>query len=158
MKPFSFSLQAVRTLRQRQEQLALDGFGRAVQARQAAIDQQQLAERRLAAGQDQLTALQIDGATIEQMNQLRDHCRALEQQLTQSRAACAKAQSAANRAWDILQEARQALQLVDKLYSRQREEYDRELRREEQRQLDELSGLRWLATAVHTQPTIVAWN
>ncbi|MBI1176073.1 flagellar export protein FliJ [bacterium] len=158
MKPFHFSLQAVRTLRQRQEQQALEAFARTVQARQAAIDRQKLAERELSVGLDQLARTQTDGAPIYRLNQLRDHCRGLEQKLAVARKQCVKAQEAANAAWETLQEARQQLELVDKLYQRRSEEYERELRQEEQKQLDEMSSRRWIGAVGMTQPTALAWN
>lgn len=158
MRPFTFSLQAVRTMRQRQEQLALAAFGDAVRARQAAVDEQQRAERRLAAAFDQLTARQREGAPLYHLNQLRGHNQVLEQRLADCRAGCARAQDAANAAWDALQDIRQALELVDKLHLRQRDQYERELRAEEQKQLDEMSSRRWLLSAAATQPATLAWN
>jgi flagellar export protein FliJ len=148
----------VRTLRERQEQQAREAFGRCVQARQAAVDRQQLAERRLSTGLDQLAMLQCEGSSIVHLNQSRDHCRMLEQQLAVRRPASARAQEQANVAWESLQEARQQLELVDRLFHRRRDEYERELRAEEQKQLDEMSGRRWVAGAIAGGPTAFAWN
>jgi flagellar export protein FliJ len=158
MRPFAFSLQAVRTMRQRQEQLALAEFGDAVRARQAAVDQQQRAERQLAVAFDQLTARQSEGAPLYHLNQMRGHCQVLEQRLVSCRADCVKAQEVANAAWERLQDIRQALELVDKLYLRQRELYEHELRAEEQKQLDEMSSRRWLLSAASAQNMTLAWN
>jgi len=158
MRPFTFSLQAVRTMRLRQEQLALAAFGDAVRARQTAVEQQQRAERQLAVAFDQLTVMQSEGAPLYHLNQLRGHGQVLEQRLAGCRADCVKAQETANEAWENLQDIRQALELVDKLYLRQRELYERELRDEEQKQLDEMSSRRWLLSAAAAQPTTLAWN
>lgn len=158
MKPFHFSLDAVRTLRQRQERQALEAFGTAVRDRQAAIDQQQQAERRLAVALDQLTALQSEGAPVYELNQLRNLGQGLEAALVDRRQDCARAQDAANAAWDRLQDVRRELELVEKLYLRQREQHERELRAEEQKFLDEISGRRWVAGALQTRPTALAWN
>lgn len=158
MKPFSFSLQAVRTLRQRQEQQAVAAFAQAVRARQAALDQQSLAERQLSAALDQMRALQQAGAAVFHLKQTRAHCQTLECQLGVCRAALAQAQETANRVWDDLQEARRQLELVDKLYAHRREDYERELRTEEQKLLDEMSGRRWLLGNVTTPPAALAWN
>lgn len=158
MRPFTFSLQAVRTMRQRQEQLALEAFGEAVRARQAAVDRQQLAERQLAVAFDQLSIMQGEGAPLYQLNQVRGHCQVLEQRLLGCRNDCESAQVAANDAWEQLQDIRQALELVDKLYLRQREHYERELRAEEQKQLDEMSSRRWLLSTAAAPPTALAWN
>lgn len=158
MKPFTFSLQAVRTMRQRQEQQALEAFGTAVRARQAAVDGQQLAERQLAVAFDQLTLMQSEGAPLYHLNRLRGHCAALEQRLAGCQAECAAAQERANEAWERLQDARQALELVDKLYLRQRDQHERLLRDEEQKQLDEMSTRRWLLNTGAEQVAAVAWN
>jgi flagellar export protein FliJ len=145
MKPFHFSLQAVRTLRQREEQFALELFGRAVQARQRALEFQQAAERQLAAARQQLREMMGEGggrkpAPVFQINQARGHCQGLEQRVAACKVETARAQEAANEAWDRLQDARRQLELVDKLYLRRREEHDRQLRAEEQKLLDEMAG------------------
>jgi phosphoglycolate phosphatase-like HAD superfamily hydrolase len=57
-----------------------------------------------------------------------------------------------------LQEARRQLELVDKLYLHRREDYERELRTEEQKLLDEMSGRRWLLGNFTAAPTALAWN
>ena len=158
MKPFIFSLQAVRTLRQRQEQAALEAFGAAVRARQAAVDRRQQAERQLAATHEQLTLLQTEGAAIHHLNQVRGHCAALEQRLTAHHADCARAQTEANAAWEKLQDARQALELVDKLHARRRDQHERQLREEEQKQLDEMSARRWSVNLAGGQSAGFAWN
>ncbi len=158
MKPFTFSLQAVRTMRERQEQLALEAFGTAVRARQAAVDRRTLAERQLALGFEQLTVRQLEGAPLFRLNQMRGHCQGLERSLADARVECVKAQEAANEAWEKLQDVRQSLELVDKLYLRQREYFERELRAEEQKQLDEMSSRRWLLSAAAASSTVTAWN
>jgi flagellar export protein FliJ len=158
MKPFCFSLQAVQTLRQRQEQRALEAFGRAVQARQAALDRRQLAERQLSAALDQLAQLQSQGSAVVHLNHVRDHCRVLEQHLAGCRGALLKAQQSANEAWETLQDARRQLELVEKLYHRRRDEYERRRRDEEQKLLDEMSGQRRLAGLVTAAPSTHSWN
>jgi len=158
MQPFIFSLQAVRTLRQRQEQQALAAFGAAVRARQAAVDQQQRAGRELAVAYEQLTQMQSAGSPLYHLNQLRGHCAELEHRFAACKAGCVTAQEAANEAWETLQDTRQALELVDKLQARQRDRHERLVRDEEQKQLDEMSTRRWLLNAAGLQPATFAWN
>lgn len=157
MKPFHFSLQAVRTLRQRQEQMSLEAFGRSVQARTQAIEKQNHKERELHVAWNQLERLQINGASGQEINQLREHCYALQQELTQAQQFTAAAQEVANEAWDKLSESRQQLELVNKFYERRRDEYERELRQEEQKQLDEIAGRHWRSQPV-VMTTDSAWN
>jgi len=157
MKPFHFSLQAVRTLRQRQEQISLEAFGRAVQARTEAIEKQNGRERGLHQAWNQLEQLQMNGADAREINQFRAHCQSLQQALTHAQQLTSAAQQVANEAWEKLNESRQLLELVNKFYERRRDEYERELRQEEQKQLDEIAGHCW-----YTQPVVMAtestWN
>ncbi len=157
MKPFHFSLQAVRTLRQRQEQISLEAFGRAVQARSEAMEQQHQKERELHQAWNQLEHLQVSGASVREINQVRGHCQVLQQGLTRAQQLTSAAQQAANETWEKLNESRQQLELVNKFYERRRDEYERELRQEEQKQLDEMAGHRWHARAV-IMPTESTWN
>ncbi|HAV62132.1 MAG TPA: hypothetical protein DCY13_07180 [Verrucomicrobiales bacterium] len=158
MRPFHFSLNAVRTLRRRQEQLALEAFARSVQARQAALDRRLSADQVLAAARSQLAEVQFNGAPVFRINQLRGHCQAMEEQVARCVTALNEAQSLANSAWEDLQDARRQLELVDKFYERRREEYDRQLRDEEQKQLDEMAGRRGLMQPVMSPPTLATWN
>lgn len=158
MRSFHFSLHAVRTLRQRQEQEALDAFGSAVRARQQAFDRREQAGQQLARAWNALEDLQADGAAAFRINQLRGHCCLLEEQVTRCAQDCATAQETANTAWEALQEARRQRELVEKLYVRRIEEHERLLRDEEQKQLDEMAGHRFLAQAVMTPPTAATWN
>ena len=158
MRPFHFSLQAVRILRGRQEQLARETFGRAVQARQLALDRQNAADRKLIEAQAGLALLQSDRVPVFRINQARGHCLVLEQQVSALSVALAQTQEAAAAAWKALQDARRQLELVERFFARRRAEYGRELREEEQKQLDEMAGQRWHAGPVMTPPTMVAWN
>ncbi len=157
MKPFHFSLQAVRTLRQRQEQISLEAFGRAVQARTGALEKQNRKERDLHQAWRQLEHLQVSGANVRDINQVRGHCQVLQQGLAQAQQFTAAAQQVANEAWETLNESRQQLELVSKFYERRRDEYERELRQEEQKQLDEMAGRRWHSRAVMV-PSESTWN
>jgi hypothetical protein len=74
MKPFHFSLQAVRTLRQRQEQMALERFTAAVQNREKAVNRLNTVTQQLHAGWSELKALLSKGATALQIAQIQAYC------------------------------------------------------------------------------------
>lgn len=140
MKRFRFSLQAVRVLREREERSAREYFAHTVRARQNASTALETSERELDAGRRELLALQTNGANIAAIRAALAHCGEREQQLLQRRNTLALAEKQAADAWDKLLDARRQLDVVDKFHDRRREEHDRELRREEQKQLDEMSG------------------
>lgn len=158
MKPFHFSLHAVRTLRLRQEQFALEAFGRAVQSRQEALEKQHACERELQTAWHSLEQLQLGGATAVEINQMREHCQVQQQRLKRCMDLSVVAQETAGQAWEALNDARQQLEVVDKFYLRRREEYERELRGEEQKQLDEMAGRRWMNDPVMAPPATASWN
>lgn len=139
MKPFKFTLEAVRTLRTRQEKNALEQYGKAVQAREQAVSllwkvrqelEQTFRERlNLAEG--------ASAADLAQLERWTGEVAAREQDCLQH------VQLAAMRvedAWQDLLKARQEREIVDKYLDRQRERHDRALEREEQKLLDELAG------------------
>lgn len=158
MKPFHFSLHAVRTLRQRQEQQALDTFGQAVRERQLALDRQREAETRRVKAWRSLDELRLTGAPAFRINQMRGHLLVMDEEIQGCVKACATAQETANTAWEQLQDARQQLELVEKFFVRRRDEYERMLREEEQKQLDEMAGRRFALQPVLTSPTSMTWN
>jgi flagellar FliJ protein len=144
MKRFRFSLQAVLTVRQRQEQVALERLAEAIAARQLAIDRlnevQQACKNAWALSRERTAA----GAPAAHLAQLHDYCHDLEQLQKDCEQAVQAAQRVVDQKWEKLVAARQAREAVDKLLERQRERYDRELQREEQKMLDDMTSQRAL--------------
>jgi len=142
MKRFQFSLQALLTVRRRQEQIALEQFAQAAAARQEAADRlnavKQECETAWALGRERLGA----GAPASQLAQLQDYCRVLEQLRKTCERAVKDAQRAVDLKWEKLLAARQAREAVDKFLERQRQRYDRELQQEEQKMLDDIVNQR----------------
>jgi flagellar export protein FliJ len=98
MKRFHFSLQAVRTLRQRQEQMALERFTAAVQNREKAVNRLNTVTQQLHAGWSELKALLSKGATALQIAQIQAYC----DSLTARKKECDICVNAAHRAVDAL--------------------------------------------------------
>ncbi len=139
MKPFQFTLEAVRTLRIRQEKNALERYGQIVQAREQAVaflwkTRAELetifhGRLRLAEGAPASDLAQLERWTGEVAARERECLQNI--QLIALRV---------EDAWQDLLKARQEREIVEKFLDRQRERYDRTLDREEQKALDELAG------------------
>jgi flagellar export protein FliJ len=142
MKKFRFSLAPVRTVRQRQEQVALEQYARAVRAWQLA--QSALADvqlQREAAWQLRRDRA-LAGATAADLAQAQDYGAALETLEKRCAEAVVAALAVVDQKLNELHGARRARKTVDKFLDRQRERYDRELQREEQKTLDDLARRR----------------
>jgi flagellar export protein FliJ len=150
MKAFHFTLEAVRTLRQRHEQVAMEQYGQTLLARQQAVD-------RLAAVQQELTACFQDlreklaaGCSASTAAQANDYHRALGRRRDDCAAALGLAERRVNAALQAMLAARQQREIVDKFFEKQKSRHNRELTREEQKLLDDLAGRRG--------NSVLAWN
>lgn len=154
MKPFKFTLEAVRTLRSRQEKNALEQYGKAVQAREQALaflwktreEMEKIFQERLDLS---------DGApasALARLEQWTGEVAAREKECLQN---VQLASLRVETTWQDLMIARQEREIVEKYLDRQRERYDRALDREEQKTLDELAGRQGALPAL--TPAFV-WN
>jgi len=147
MKKFRFSLQAVLTLRQRQEQMALECFARAVAVRQHAMERLNEAQRACREAWELSRVRSAAGAPAVHLAQLHDYCQNMEEFQKECEHVVAVAQAEVDRKWEKLVTAQQAREAVDKFLERQRERYDRELQREEQKMFDDISHQQTFAGA-----------
>ncbi len=154
MKPFKFTLEAVRTLRTRQEKNALEQYGKAVQTREQAIAfLWQAREEMEKIFQERLSL--ADGAPAAALAHLETwtgQVAAREKECLQN---VQLASLRVETTWQDLMTARQEREVVEKFLDRQRERYDRALDREEQKTLDELAGRQG---AVNALTPAFAWN
>jgi flagellar export protein FliJ len=146
MKKFHSSLQAVLTVRQRQEQTALEHFSRAVTARQLATGRLNEAKRECQAAWALSRERTAAGAPAAHLAQLHDYCHDMEKLEKECAQIVAAAQVVVDQKWEKLVMARQAREAVDKFLERQRERYDRELQGEEQKMFDDISHQRTFAS------------
>jgi flagellar export protein FliJ len=139
MKAFHFSLQALKTLRQRQEQIALQSYAQALQLRQQAASDLSAARQELQAHwarwQSQIRA----GCPALELVQSQAYCRVLEGRGRDCEAALRAAEEVTRQRWQSLLHARQQREAVDKFYAHQRRRHQRALEREEQKTIDELA-------------------
>jgi flagellar FliJ protein len=142
MKRFQFKLQAVLTLRQREEQTALETYSRALQNRQATAERLAEVERDLSESRRQWLNALADGCPAVQAVQLQAYCHSLEAQRKEREQAVHQADIALNEASHRLLLARQQREAVERYLERQKEEYERQLRVEERKMIDDLVGRR----------------
>jgi flagellar biosynthesis chaperone FliJ len=117
MKKFRFSLQALQTLRQRQEHDALERYGAAVQTRTRATLELTAAQRQLEIGWELLREAMSGQSTLGTLTQLKAYCERVEEQRQQCLSAVEAAQALVVKAWEALLFARQQ-KALDELANR----------------------------------------
>ena len=142
MKRFRFSLQAVHTLRQRQEQVALEAYSRALRARQLARDRLQAVERELELAWAARRACQSQPAPAARLRAANEFCAFLDDQRLAAASHLRTAQQAVDAAWKKLVLARQRREAVEKYRQRQWREHQAATQRAEQKWLDEIAQRR----------------
>jgi flagellar export protein FliJ len=140
MKPFRFSLEAVRIVRQRLEQTTLEQYAQALQSQQRARTQLQMAEQELEAGWSQSRNQLEAGAPAAQLAQTQAYCRFLELRVRECQKVLETAQNSVHLHWQKLIVARQQREVVDRYYQKQRLRYQREFQRQEQKVLDDMAN------------------
>jgi len=140
MKGFVFSLQALLILRQRQEQLALEHYGRALHAHAAACAALQQAEADLARAWEVFrTELEVS-CSAARAGFHRAQCVALGDRSRRAQAEAQLAESAVGQTRSALAEARRQREAVDRLRDRRQLAFERDRTRAEGRMLDDLAG------------------
>ncbi len=142
MKGYRFTLQALLTLRARQEQAAQEIYAQALAVRHQAVIRLQEAQHECQAAQLLSRERTATGAPAAQLAQIGEYCRAMDERRERCTETLDQAQLVATQRLEKLIAARRAREVVDKFQKRQREKYDRELTREEQKLLDELATQR----------------
>jgi flagellar FliJ protein len=138
MKRFQFKLQALLTLRLRAEQEALEKYARAIQAKQAAADQLADAEAELCEARRRWLNDLTDGCPAVRAAQMLRFCHWKEERKQQVEKALRLAEAELDQTSHLMLHARQQREIVEKYLAHQRERYERELRDEERKTLDDL--------------------
>ena len=149
MKAFRFTLQPLRTLRQRQEQEAMEAYAGALLERTCALEQLQVADRHLTTAQAEWQRSAQEGCPAAEMARHALHCQTLALKRGQKQMLLNEAERKSNTALKEMLFARQQRQAVEKFLSRQRMAYDQALTREEQKFLDELAQRRVDTSLTH---------
>jgi flagellar FliJ protein len=148
MKAFRFTLEAVRTLRQRQEQEALETYARALLARQQALDLLADMDHRIGRDYAQMRQLLAGRCTAAQAAQAQNFHSSLEKKRDDCVTALGQAERRVNAASQAMLAARQQREMVDVYREKQQAVHQRLELREEQKILDEFAIRR--VTALHS--------
>ena len=139
MKAFRFTLEAVRTLRQRQEQEALESYARALLARQQAMELLADMDHRVGRDYAQMRQLLAGRCTAAQAAQAQNFHSALEKKRDDCLAALGQAERRVNAASQAMLATRQQREMVDVYREKQHAVHQRLELREEQKILDEFA-------------------
>ena len=142
MKPFAFTLQALLTLRQHEEQHALELYAIALGARHLAIAQRETSRLQLEQLRDELRQQLTTGRSAALIAQTHAYSRLLEIQLLQAEQHLASAEQSVTKALKSMVAARQKREMVETLRDRRLQRHALEARRSEERVQDELASRR----------------
>jgi flagellar export protein FliJ len=139
MKRFQFTLEAVRTLRQRQEREALENYIAALLARQGALRSVETIDQSIGRDFAQMRQLLAGGCTAAQAAQAQNYHRALEVRRDEAAVALAQAERQLNESSKAMLAARQQREMVDVYREKQQAQHQRLELREEQKIMDEFA-------------------
>lgn len=141
MKPFRFSLQSLRVLREQKERVAQKRYVEALRASDEAAARLDASTHELSAAWVELCEEVVHGITVAKLCQTRAWCGTLERRCADLSAALKAAQQSAQEAWHEMTLATRDRKALDQLRDKSRRVYDRAAQRDKQKQLDEM-GLR----------------
>jgi flagellar export protein FliJ len=142
MKAFKFTLEAVRALRQRQEQKALEQYAQMLSARQQAIARLETVNQELNAVWRELRGKFEHGCAAAEAAQANDFQQSLIRRRDECAVALGTAERRVNAALQQMLAARQQREMVDKFFEKQKSAHQRDQLRNEQKLLDDLAGRR----------------
>jgi flagellar export protein FliJ len=139
MKPFRFPLESLRVLRKQKENLAQQHYADALAACDRAETQLQTTVTELAAGRDSASRELADGIAAGKITDARAWCTVLEIRRNERWAALDVTRRASARAFQEMLAAGREREALDRFYDKSRRAHDREIRREEQKNFDEMA-------------------
>jgi flagellar export protein FliJ len=142
MKPFHFTLEAVRTIRQRQEQVALEQYAQALLNRQLAAERLNSIQAELDECWRELRGHMVKGCSASTVTQSHDYHRVVTRRRDEAISSLGVAERRVNAAMQMMLAARQQREIVDKSCEKQKAHYQREQFRAEQKLMDDLAGRR----------------
>jgi len=153
MKPFRFSLQSLRTLREQQERKAQQAFAEAMRTCEERAVQLQIASDELAAGWSAFCKDLSTGVPASKLVRTRGWCDVLELRQRERAAALQEARRTMSAALRAMMQATQAREALDLHHDKCRRAHDREAQREDQKMLDEFGVARaFAARAARNSP------
>jgi len=152
MRPFRFSLQPIRVLREQKEQKAQKAFGDAMRLYDDAAFQLKTASDELLAGWNALCHEMSSGTNASQLTKTRAWCNVLELRQKERAEAVQHAKRAMESAMQQMLLASRDREAIDKYHDKRREAYQRDVQRHEQKELDEVGLRRASAAHVFAKP------
>ncbi|MBX3743667.1 MAG: flagellar FliJ family protein [Verrucomicrobiae bacterium] len=150
MKPFRFTLQAVLTVRQRQEREALERYAAALMARRKAGEALESAEEELVRGADVLRTRLAAAVPAGDAARHQDHLRELDVRRAQAVEVLRTADRGVASALQAMLEARRQREVVEQCRDKQRQRHQRDQWAAEAKLIDELALRRTaLARTLH---------
>jgi len=140
MKRFQFNLQAVLTLRQREEQNAMDAYAKELLDRQQALVRLGEVEAELDQARAEWRLSASNGCSAFKLVQAQLSYTKLSDRRDLCARSVAEAERRTNIALAAMLEGRQKRRIVDKYYDKRRAEFDQSLMAMEQKESDELAG------------------
>ncbi len=150
MKRFQFTLEAVRIVRQRNEQTALERYAHALLTRRQAMDRLDAVQREINAGWQELRAMLAASCPASRAAQAHVYHQSLEKRRTDCAAELGLAERRVNLAFQAMLHARQQREIVDKCFEKQKARHLRDQAHKEQKFIDDLAGRRGAS--------ILSWN
>jgi flagellar export protein FliJ len=139
MKPFHFTLEPLRSLRKHKEDEARERYAQTVRACEEAAARVQAASVELTACWKTLCETLAAGVTGDDLLRARAWCNVLELRVKERANALEQARLAVDAVWKELLVATRERETLDKFHDKRRRAYERQLQREEQKNLDELA-------------------
>jgi len=140
MRPFSFTLHAVKTVREQEETAAQLRYAGALQAKETAAVRLALARRDLEGVWELLRSRTRSGVTVEQLEQVRGYGVLIQDRVRALERALLTAQQALEQTREDMSRATRNREALDKVQRRQRAHYDYAVARLEHKFLDDLAA------------------
>jgi flagellar export protein FliJ len=139
MKPFHFSLESLRVLRQQKERAAQQRYAATLTTCHEAERQLQRATTELALGWNLLGRELEHGIVAGRLASFRTWCKALENRWNERKAVLDAARRAAELAFQEMTFAARDREALDRFHDKSRRAHDHQVQREEQKIFDELA-------------------
>lgn len=139
MKPFKFSLEVVRTLRQRKEQQMMEQYAMALQEQRQTVARLHQVQGELESAWSEWHAAIAEGCQAGVVGQTQRYFQSVELRRQECLAAVREADRVVQEALGAMLRARQEREAVEVFLEHQQMAYDRELQREERKLLDEMA-------------------
>jgi flagellar export protein FliJ len=150
MKRFKFTLEALHTVRKREEQEAMEFYAKALLEKGRAKERLDDLKREFDRVADETRREMSAGCSADRLRQRQIFHDTLRQSIRRQEQVIAQAEMALQQAMLALVHAKQQREAVDKAHDRQRAAYDRDAAKEEAALLDELAR-RQLGPDIHGQ-------